>query len=141
MRYADTFVISPQVTLPRAPRSSRPDAHSVTPSALVSPTKSAPTSMASLAATRARPKGTRTPPPTSIKASPGTRKLSSSTSVRSLPVAYTLHTVRVLRPQKSDPTERYRHRPCVSWKAVELTNNPQRTPRSTSPAPRWLSLA
>ena len=72
------------------------------------------------------------------------RKLSSSTSVRPLSVAYTLHAVRVLRPQKSDPTERYRYDNMTlafGWKAEGLTNNPQRTPRSTSPAPRWLLLA
>ena len=130
-------VIPSQVTLQRAPRSSRPDVHSATPSALVSPTKSVPTFMAFLAAIRARPKGSRTPPPTSTKASPGTRQLSSSTSVCSLSIAYNplpphpwvLRTAEI-RPQANVVVIALA---LVGWKAVGTNKITRREPQEVHP--------
>lgn len=66
----------PQVTPRRAPTSSRRVARSATPSRPVAPTRSAPRSTASSAARPAPSRVTRTPTPTSRRASPGTTRLS-----------------------------------------------------------------
>lgn len=68
---------TPQVTLPRVRVSSRPAVPSATPSRLAAPTRSAPTSTASSAASLARPTASRTLPPTSTRVLPGTSRLFS----------------------------------------------------------------